>query len=59
VFVDNLNRLKNIFNSINSLPFLKILVHFDELSEEEIKLLNVPSTIELISFSSLLVKTFV
>ena len=53
--MDNFNRLKNIFNVINDLPYLRILVHFDELKETEIESLNIPSHIELLSFSKLMV----
>ena len=54
VMVDSYKRLVNISEQINELPFLKLIVHFDDLTKEQIGSLNLPESIDLISFQSLI-----
>lgn len=57
IFVDSFKRMENIFKIIHKLPHLRIIVHFDEFTIDEINsLLELPSRIETISFSNLMVK---
>jgi hypothetical protein len=55
VFVDSLTRLVNILNVVDELPYLRLIVHFDDMNPGQRASLNVPARIELISWSNLMV----
>lgn len=57
VFVDNFARLSNVINVANDLPFLRLIVHFDNFDDSQLSSLNIPPNIELISFSALMVSS--
>lgn len=58
IFVDSFKRLMNIIEVVTDLEFLKLIVHFDELSEVQLSTLKKYNLgkVELISFNNLMVK---
>ena len=58
IFVDGFQRLMNIVEVVTDLEFLKLIVHFDELSEVQLNTLKKYNLgkVELISFNNLMVK---
>ena len=55
VFVDSFKRMGNITKIIEELPYLRIIVHFDEFTTAELESLHLPKRVEVISFSDLMV----
>jgi hypothetical protein len=56
IFVDNHARLLNILNIIDDLPFLRLVVHFDETDyAQHLESIKVPERLVIISWSNLMV----
>ena len=59
VFVDSFKRMANITKIIHELPYLRLIIHFDELTAVEIESLAAFKTrVEIISFADLMVKYY-
>jgi len=54
VFVDNFERLANILHGRHELPYLRLIVYFERIPEQQINSLSCPKTIEIISFEDLI-----
>jgi long-subunit acyl-CoA synthetase (AMP-forming) len=54
VFLDCKERLHNVLHVINELPYLKLIIYFDELTKDDYLDYSIPETIEIISFKDLM-----
>jgi len=53
-FVDGFERVKNVAQIIDELPYMKLVIYFDDFNSQQLTSLKVPSSVELISFKDLM-----